>query len=319
MTRLRAALLAAATLLVPSIASAQDTELKKPTSEEGQEVELEEDPPPEDMEGTAENPDAPRLVGQEAPADTGEAPAPKRTGYPIEEVLRPITLPAVTSEVSLEVRSTFDPVDSELGLRARYGITRQWQVGLRYLIGGYYDDDPIMDDSAAFNTGKAFGVDVSYLIFDWLAAKITLPFYVDPFAMGVTVGAPMKFNFGDKFALVALDDFLDIRIVDFVPSLVSEAQNEASVGLVESNTTTAKGNLHLRVGGIYQVSPQMAVRGNLVQTFADFGDDDNPTGIEGMVQYSPMKDLDVLGRLGFDRLDEASESFGLLIAAAYRI
>ena len=320
MTRLRAALLAA-TLMVPAIASAQDPEPAE--GEGGQEVELEEDPPPEDMEGTAENPDAPRLVGDdETVTEAATTPAPKRTGYPIEEVLRPITLPAVTSEVGLDVRSTFDPVDLETALRARYGITRQWQVGLRYLIGGYYDDDPIMDDAAAFNTGKAFGVDVTYLVYDWLAAHVTLPFYVDPFAMGITIGAPMKFRFGgedDGWAIVALDDFLDIRIVEFVPSLVSERTNELFVDAVDTGTTTAKGNLHLRAGVIKQFSPQMAIKGNIVQTFQDFGDNDNPTGIEAAIQYSPTKDLDVLGRLGIDALDQASSTTGLIVAAAYRI
>lgn len=326
MTRLRAALVAA-TLLVPAIAFAQGPkppgdDKKPPGNGEGQEVELEEDPPPEDMEGVAENPDAPRRVGDEEAVTGGVAPPPKRTGYPIEDVLRPITLPAVTSEVALDVRSTFDPVDLETALRARYGITRQVQVGLRYLIGGYYDDDPIMDDKAAFNTGKAFGVDVTYLVYDWLGAHVTLPFYVDPFAMGVTVGAPMKFRFGEEgkgWAIVALDDFLEIPIVEFVPSLLSERANEFAVDAIETGDVRPNGNLHLRGGIIKQFSPQMAIKGNIVQTFVDFGDTDNPTGLEAMIQYSPTKDLDVTGRLGIDALDQYKSTTGLIIAAAYRI
>jgi hypothetical protein len=323
MTRLRASLVAA-TLLVPAIATAQTPDpVDKPEGEGGQEVELEEDPPPEDMEGTAENPDAPRLVGEEV-TDTGPVtPAPKKTGYPIEDVLRPITLPAVTSEVAFEMRSTFDPVDFETALRAKYGITRQWQLGLRYVIGGYYDDNLVdMDDKAAFNTGKAFGLDVTYLVYDWLGAHVTLPFYVDPFAMGVTLGAPMKFRFGEEgkgWAIVALDDFLEIPIVKFAPSLVSERTNELFVDAENSGDVDPKGNLHLRAGIIKQFSPQMALKGNLVQTFRDFGDNDNPTGIEAMIQYSPTKDLDVAGRLGIDALDQASSTTGLVIMAAYRI
>jgi hypothetical protein len=322
MTRL--GLLIAATMIVPAIASAQEDD-KKPPGEGGQEVELEEDPPPEDMEGTAENPDAPRRVGEEEAVTGGVAPPPKSTGYPIEDVLRPITLPAVTSEVSLDVRSTFDPVDLETGLRAKYGITRQWQLGLRYLIGGFYDDDLVnMDDKAAFNTGKAFGLDVTYLVYDWLGAHVTLPFYVDPFAMGITIGAPMKFRFGEDqpgkgWAIVVLDDFLDIPIYEFMPSLTSERQNELFVDAVESGDVKANGNIHLRAGIIKQFSPEMALKGNIVQTFVDFGDTDNPTGIEAMIQYSPTKDLDVTGRLGIDALDNASSTTGLILAAAYRI
>lgn len=296
--------------LVASPALAQDT----PEGAGGQEVELEEDPPPEDMEGTAENPDAPRLVGEEddAPADDG-TPAMLRTGYPIEEVPRPITLPATMSEVSLDLRTVADPVDLEIGLRARYGITRQWQIGLRYLVGGVYEDPEF-----TFNTGKAIGLDVTYLVFDWLAARVTVPVYVDPLGVGVTIGAPMRFRFGDKLALVALDDFIDIRAHEFVPSLLSEAANEGQVALVETNSTTARGNLHLRLGAIYQLSSQLAVRGNFTQTFIDFDSNGTNTGLEGLIQYSPSNKLDLVGRLGFDALDDAG-SFGVVLAGVFRI
>lgn len=325
MTKLRVAALAALGLLTWDRASfAQPGE---PEGEgaappaEGTEVELEEDPPPEDMEGIAENPDAPRLPGDEpTPADPA-APPPAVTGYPIEEVLRPITLPAVTSEVALDVGSRFDPIDLEIGVRARYGITRQWQIGLRYLIGGLYDDEPgVGDDAAKFNTGKAFGLDVTYLVFDWLGARVNLPFYVDPFAMGVGLGAPMKFRIGDQLAIVAFDEIIDFKIVGFVPSLRSEFVNETLATAYDvTNTTTPRGNLYLKAGVIYQQSQELAIRGNFQQTFDDFGDDDNPTGIEVIGQYSTSPDMDVALRLGIDALDQASSTFGVLLLAAYRI
>jgi hypothetical protein len=328
MTQLRAALAAAAGLLLAGGVAAAQPEAKKPadpdaapaTDGDGKEVELEEDAPPDDIEGTAENPDAPKLPGDDAPVVEVAAPPPVRTGYPIEDVLRPLTLPAVTSEVSFDARSTFSDFDLELGLRAKYGITRQWQIGLRYLIGGLYDDPTdAMEDSAKFNTGKAFGIDVTYLVFDWLAAHVTVPVYVDPFAMGVTLGAPMKFRFKDKFAIVLLDDFIDIRLNRFVPSLISESANEGLRVADDTNTSTPRGNLYLRVGGVYQQSPQMAVKANLTQTLQDFGDNDNPTGMEIMVQYSPSSAMDLIGRAGIDAFDRADSTFGILLAAAYRI
>lgn len=316
MRRLRAALVAGLVATVPVTALAQPKGDEEPKGD-GQEVELEDDPPPEDMEGTAENPDAPKLPFEEEPVDQPDAPPPVMTGYPIQEVLRPLTLPAVTSEVGLEVGSRFDPVDMEMALRARYGITRQWQVGVRYLIGGVYEDE--MTEESGFNTGKAFGVDLSYLVFDWMAAKITLPFYVDPFAMGVTIGAPMKFRFADKFAIVALDDFLDIKINTFIPSLKSEAENESRVAEDEVGTITPDGNIHLRAGIIYQQAENLAIRGNFVQTFADFGDDDNPTGVELIGQYSVNEDFDIAGRAGIDALDRSSSTFGIILFGQYRI
>jgi hypothetical protein len=326
MTQLRAALAAAAGLLLAGGVAAAQPEAKKPadpapaTDGDGKEVELEEDAPPDDIEGTAENPDAPKLPGDDAPIVEAAAPPPVRTGYPIEDVLRPLTLPAVTSEVSFDARSTFSDFDLELGLRAKYGITRQWQIGLRYLIGGLYDDPATMDDDAAtFNTGKAFGIDVTYLVFDWLAAHVTVPVYVDPFAMGLTLGAPMKFRFQDKFAIVLLDDFIDIRLNRYVPSLINERTNEALREADETNTSTPRGNLYLRVGGVYQQSPQLAVKANLTQTLQDFGDNDNPTGAEIVGQYSPNSSMDLIGRAGIDAFDRADSTFSILLADAYRI
>src|SRR5678815_2891276 len=60
----------------------------------GSAVEMPEDPPPKDMEGKEENPGAPHGATTEAEV-RGVAPPPKvkRTGYPIEEVLRPVTMP----------------------------------------------------------------------------------------------------------------------------------------------------------------------------------------------------------------------------------
>ncbi len=329
MKRLRTALVVALGVSVPAVAAAQrpgpapapaDDAKPAPADGEGQEVELEDDPPPDDMEGTSENPDAPRLVGGEEVPTGPQAPAVKRTGYPLEELLRPLTLPAVMTEVGLDLRSTFGNFDAEIGLRARYGITRQWQLGLRYLIGGLYDDPAsVGDDAVKFNTGKAVGLDVTYLVFDWLAGHVTIPVYVDPLAVAVTLGAPMKFRLNDKLAIVALDDFIDIRISNFVPSLTHESVNEGNVILDETNSTRARGNLHLRAGVIYQHKPDLALRGEFRQTFEDFGDNDNATALDASVQYSPSPKMDVTGRIGFERLDDAVDSFGLLVAAAYRI
>jgi hypothetical protein len=327
MKQLRAALVAVLGISVPAIALAQpkgkDKEapegVKPPADGDGEEVPLDEDPPPDDIEGTAENPDAPRLPGQDEPTDV-VAPPEKRTGYPIEEVLRPLTLPAVTSEVGLDARSTFKNMNGAFGVRARYGVTRQWQLGVRYLIGGAFDDNPDdMDDAVSFSTGKAVGLDLSYLVFDWVAARVTVPMYVDPFAMSINLGAPMKFRFGDKLAITALDDFIEIRVIEFVPSLYDERENSVNADLVETNPTKTNANLHFRGGIIYQLQPDMAIKGNFVQSFRDTSDNDQPTGLEGLIQYSPSPDLDVIGRAGFDRLDSPSDSFGLMIAGQYRI
>ena len=62
-----------------------------------------EDAPPADMNGTDENPDAPQDVDERRPtAVVAPADEAARRGYPIEEALRPITLPQNMSEVSID-------------------------------------------------------------------------------------------------------------------------------------------------------------------------------------------------------------------------
>ncbi len=323
--------------LCPALASAQDPGDGggDPDAPGGTEVELGEDPepPPEDMDGTSENPDAPKLIDDDSPGgdDRGPAaPAAKRTGYPIEEIDRPLTLPAVTSEVGLDTRATFGNLDVEFGLEAQYGITRQWQLGLRYGIGGLFDKDgEDIGDGAKFQTGKAFGLDVTYLVFDWLSVRLSLPVYVDPFAMGGVIGAPMKFKIADKLALVTGEDALEIKFAKFVPSLRSEAANTAAVALDDVGTTLSNANLRLGVGVIYQMSPKMAIRGDFAQRFTNIGGgsdtpgvdsaSESPTSIGGQVQYSPSAKLDVVGGASIEDMAAIGDSFTLRAGVAFRI
>jgi len=68
---------------------------------EGSAVQMTEDPPPSDMTGTDENPDAPKAIGDgEVPAVTA-GPAKIRSGYPIEEIARPISFRVMSSETRL--------------------------------------------------------------------------------------------------------------------------------------------------------------------------------------------------------------------------
>jgi len=346
--KLRTALVAILGLTIPSVALAQKGKPLDPDGvptkpgdegadpdeggeatggEGGAEVELEDDPPPDDMEGTAENPDAPRL-GDDTAAARVKVPVGKRTGYPLEEVLRPITLPEITSEVGLNAGFVADPTDLELGLRARYGITRQWQLGLTYLIGGVYEDAAAM--STKFNTGKAFGLDVTYLAQDFIAAHVTVPVYVDPVAVAITLGAPLKYRFAnDKIAIVALDDLLDIKIATFIPSLTNEQLNEARVASDMTGTVQAQALIHLRAGVQVQLQPKLMVGGQFVQTIPAGGDssggnpgagviDESKTLLEGFGQLSPSPRFDVWGRIGWGALDDLG-SFGLTFGAQFRI
>jgi hypothetical protein len=294
----------------------------------GEAVQMTEDAPPSDMNGTDENPDAPRdIVGEDKPVVV----APKLThapGYPIEEALRPITLPQNMSEVALDPHFQVSPFDSTVALRARYGITRQAQLGLTYVIGGVYDDPSKPGKQYGFHAGKAVGLDVTVLLQNWIGVHVGVPIYIDPLAVSLALGAPMKFTFGDKFALGGLDDLLNIKITKFAPSFYQEVQNAVGAANEVNHTQQSRGRLRFSAYGVYQYMPKTAMIGR-------FGVDNDlgtsgggPAGTSGAtgtttfiragIQHTPRKYLDVGVSAGFDDLAHLG-SFGLAFLLALRI
>lgn len=274
-----------------------------------------EDVPPSDMEGTDENPESP--FDYDAPRPSA-APVVKArpSGYPVEEVLRPLTLPRFMTEVALDTRFTFNPFINGSALRADFGVTPEVQVGLVYNIGGVYED---ASRSTAFNTGKAVALTGAYKIKEWLSASIALPMYLDPFAASLTLGAPMKFTFADRYALIVAEDVVDIRLTKFVPSLTSEAENEINAGYIDTNTTTSTGSFRFSGAGVFQYKPDLAITARLVVSIRDFDSKDLGYLLKVGVQKAVRKNLDVQALMGFDDLGNADETFGLQLGAAFRI
>ncbi|MBL8621980.1 MAG: hypothetical protein JNK64_11770 [Myxococcales bacterium] len=290
----------------------------------GGETELDDDPPPATTDGDTgaeENPDAPRILGE--PTDTGpKAPAPRATGYPIEEVLRPLTLPDFTSEIRLDAAVYPSPFDAEFGLRARYGITRQAQLGVRYAIGGLYDDGKVNPPKTRWNTGKAVEINFQFLVTDWVAPRIAIPMYVDPFTIGMTLGAPVKFRFGKKFAIVGFEDVVGFKFLKkkFLPTLEGERPNEFDAATLDTGTIKSDGFIRLDFGAVYQYKPNVALTGRFGINFDDFSQrGDTGSSLRLQVQYSPKRKIDLLGLMGFDRLDDAADTFHLAGALAVRI
>lgn len=298
----------------------------------GEPVTMPEDPPPKDMEGKDENPDTPRGIDPDQPAVVVPAKAP-RSGYPIEEVLRPITLPENVSEVSIGPHLQVDNFEVTDALRARYGITRQIQIGLTYVYAGVYNDPGTTKKDYAVHGGKAVGLDVTYLIKDWIGVKVGVPVYIDPLAVGLQIGVPMKFIFAEKFSLGALDDLLEVDISDkFAPSLYSEQQNAEQAFSISSgqNNVNSRGALRFSIYGSYQQSPKLALLGRIGQRLEDFslGSGGTPgasSSIDGPITYirvgllySVMKSLDVGGSIGFESLAEPG-TFGPQAFINFRI
>lgn len=286
--------------------------------------------PPSDLDGRGENPDAPTIVGDE-PAPAIIAPLrPKRSGYPIEEAARPITLPKNTSEVSIDPHMQVDPHAGSSSLRARYGITDKIQLGLTYMLGGTFDDPATLGtDKVGFHPGKAVGLDLTVMLQNWVGLRVGVPMYIDPFALAITVGAPMKWNFADgKFAIGAFDELLSIKVKRFAPSFYQESINAIAADGTDSmgtNTVQSDGTFRLSAFGVAQYTPELAILARVGVSFDDFSSTktdaakENPVSfLRAGIQYTPRKYIDLGIFLGFDDLSDLG-SFGPAGLIAFRI
>jgi hypothetical protein len=281
-------------------------------SDAGSAVQMAEDPPPSDMEGTNENPDAPKTGDGSGDAAVKKVAAPiKKAGYPIEQSQRPITLPANMSEVSIGPHAQIKPYAGTDALRARYGITREVQLGLTYVLGGIYDDPKTVSDKIGFHPGKAVGLDVTVLLQNWIAVKVGVPVYIDPLAFGLQLAAPLKFILTDKLAIGGMDDFLTIKLSKFAPTFYQEVQNVAN-GEAARLGTASRGYMRFSGFAEYQHSPKMALIGRF-GVVTDLGtggggaagtsaDSSATTFIRAGFQYSPRKFLDLGLSIGWDDL-----------------
>jgi len=294
---------------------------------EGSAVQMSEDPPPSDINGVDENPDAPKsAIDGENPAIVTTAPPVKRTGYPIEVAARPITLTQNLSEVALAPHMVISPFASATTLRARYGITSKIQLGLTYMLGGIFDDPATTESKQAFHPGKAVGLDVTVMLQDWIGVQVGLPVYISPLAVSLTLGAPIKFNFGDKFAIGGLDDFLNIRVKRFAPTFYQELQNATNANATMINTINSAGELRVSLFGVYQYQPNFAIIGRTGIQMEDFatGKTDGCAGeclttfIYAGFDYSPRRYLDLGLSIGFDDLAHGG-SFAPAGFLAFRI
>ena len=291
-----------------------------------------EDTPPSDMNGTSENPDTPHAATVEDPATTTVPTAKKPTGYPIQEVLRPITLPQNISEISIAPHFQVSPFLANDAVHARYGITSKVQIGITYAYFGAYDRSAVntaLSSKIGVHSGKAFGVDVTVLLQDWLAVRVGVPFYVNPTAFGLQLGAPIKFTFGDKFAIGGLDDLLTLRLSKFAPSFYQEIYNAQAAQHDTTNTQQSNGHLRFSFYGEYQQSDKLAFIGR-IGIDSDLGATSggggagtnntagNATFIRAGLELSPRHWFDIGGSVGWDDLTTLG-TFGPQLYLALRI
>ncbi len=256
--------------------------------------------------------------GEENPGDpnsafttkaTAKAKADKPTGYPARVINRPLNLPGGMVELGLEIPVHVDPFGVSSTLRGAYGITRSISVGLQYSPGRYTEE---------FSVGKAVGVEAQYLITDIIAAQLTLPIYLDPFAMGIVLGAPFKYTMFDKFSIVGGRNLMSFKVHEFLPSVENATLNDALIAARDNNTIVPVWVVNATAGAIYQLDDKIA----LDALFGTRFDDTNAAATSSLdlgILYAQSNKLDFGARLGVADLSSFTESLGLRLFLNFRI
>ena len=84
------------------------------------------------------------------------------------------------------------------------------------------------------------------------------------------------------------------------------------------NIVNINGDVHINVGAIVQLKPEVAIIGQTGVVFVDFDSNKLVYPLEALIQYSLSNMLDVVGRAGFDDLSDG-DTFGVRVGAVFRI
>jgi hypothetical protein len=329
-------LLAALILAVPALASAQGTGDKKPAGGATPPPATatpppaeEEAPIPDDFKVNDDPNDPDAMTTRPDPDETAikaEVQAKVRftkADYPIEAIMRPLTLVEGMAEVGLDIPfvSYGLPAD-ETGraftqvLRAGYGVTEDIQIGLTYNFGLQQ-----VAPESHYEAGKAFSVDALYnLIPGWLALQVSLPFYVDPFAMSLTLGAPFRLKLHEKIAIIGGQNLLQIKFVKFPVDPENPAYNVGTVaGIDAAGQGEPDGNFNLLFGALFQAKPNLALSLMVGTLFFDFKSEDAPFPLWLDLRWSKSPIFDFGARAGTQAMDDFGNRIFVTVYTAYRI
>ncbi len=260
-----------------------------------------------------EDPTPPRIVGTEKPPPPKAEPIEPKRGldYPIERHARPLTLLEHMLELRFEAPIGLSPGRVGFLTGARYGLRKTVELAADYSLG-------VLDrDGGAF--GKTFVPGVVVRITDHLGVQAALPILFDPTSLGLSLGAPFKIRLFDKLTVFGGRDLVRIRLKRFVPTLGDPRANEAQAEADAINTILSRGQIRVIGGVIVQVNKQWSIVGEGGVVAEDFSNKDPIVPIYASAYYSPNGWLDLGGRLGFDDLGTADDSFTIGILAAMRL
>ena len=237
----------------------------------------------------------------------------KENSYPIEKIYRPLTLPKSMTEISFAMPLFVDPFMVNGVLSANVGIRSNMQVGLVYNVGGVTTDD--------FETGKAFGVEGRYKVYEWLSGQLRIPINTNPFASALTLGAPMQFNFFDTLRFEFAEDLVSIKMNKFIPSLQNAATNAANAAAQASNTISARIQVNVSGHVFYQWRRNQVIEGHfgIIKSFdGTTGTTDDPVFLHLGFMHSFSNSFDLSALAGSDRLDDPLSTLFIQGALALR-
>lgn len=273
------------------------------------------DEAPSDLEGKTEDPE---FIKNEEPTDVLATPAAAEVPrWSDQEVQRPLTLPALTAELRLDlpVRPFLFSADYILGVR--FGVVDELELGIDYNIGGSYDDGR---DALLFNPGKGMQLSATYRFHSMLGARLAIPMYFDPFAFGVVMGLPTKFVINKRLAFGTTGEMLGLRVYEFLPTLRSELPNEANANQIAASGNTSRGYFRMVGYTQYQWRDKTVILGQIGVELPDFGTLKVVYPLKGGIQHTVLAGrADLVGLVGFDDLSFAEDSFGFDLGVRFRL
>ena len=290
---------------------------------EGSELDFEPDElPDEDGDSVAaEAPFSPDGTGGDRQASPGAEPLAAL--YPREAVLRPVILPTGVVETSFSARAGVrelvgtgttaretEAFRASGTLSVRAGITDELQVGISYGAGS-------VGERAV--PGRAASFEAVYALHRHVGVQAALPLHFDPFAAGLTLGAPVKLVVSDKLALMGGHDFITFRLHRFQPHVDEAAENDRLAGEVATGTIVPAGEYALRGAALYQHSDALALGGEIALRAIDFDSGKPVVPLFFTLSYTPVDYVDLGGRAGLFNLDGPQKNFGASAFAAIRM
>lgn len=265
-----------------------------------------------------QNPEIDAKVAEEVSAPNVERTYSKST-YPAELIFRPLTLLPGQAQLALDAPYVSgDSTHITQILQASYGVIDHLEIGLTYGFG--LTRLAAEGAEKGYEAGKAFSVDAAYSLWPQnLAVTLSVPFYTDDFAMSVTLGAPFRYAFNDKWALFGGEGLVDVKIVKMPVEVANPAFNSATLAkLTGPNEPAPDGNFKLQLGTLYQAQPHWAAFLTFDYRAPNFSGDQAQFALFGGSTWTWKNQLDLGVRAGWASLEEA-DAVTVSLSAALRL